>query len=469
MWLDVVSLFHCDNVIVRRNHCSVSTNVWKNAILCDRRHISEDDANALNMYWNIHWTGRTHGRDVLEDTVYDNRTIVEEMYNYRRSWACNVHNNYIAVPRTVCPSPTLTCVEFYIPHNAHSTVQTRGVCVCHEKQLIWHDLWKQWTHSMTCHFLHRMPSQLDTSLVHHQTSQLQTAPQVHPPNPHSHQVRNILQHIAPIPSNVLVVVGTPEDTMCQTNYRQFYRVQNKHKSVGRNLCREPFPSPHPSHSMNYHITELLLGGAFESYVTQLRLMHFRTPYMIITGYPVAAAPCRSWNHFGVWNIKTKTPTLSSCNHPHSVPQPIMTALSPWCATSATHGWWRFEQMCVDDDRGHTIYWTYRKAFACVHLPTKTTKCISNYPALNGVDVGTISVSRMWGVVGVYDKSEHVWRVHDLETGTKMLHTFDDSRFQLTRLTFLPHLGMCLFTRCMSGTVVVQRVHMGSCLGWNASK
>lgn len=138
---------------------------------------------------------------------------------------------------------------------------------------------------------------------------------------------------------------------------------------------------------------------------------------------------------------------------------MLPSLSPWCSTLGVRGFWRYETLCADDDTGETVYWTYRGALGQVHLPTGQTVCICRYPAFINTRVTRMAVSRLWGVIGVYDGDDHQWRVYDLATGKQRLYTFDHP-YRRTRLVFLPHQQKCVLTRRVGGVIWEREVRIG---------
>lgn len=372
---------------------------WWTAILHDTRYLTPLD------------------RVVLPRSITFTLSDVHRLYRHQHQWG----------PLTL---PDTIQRLYHLPADAFSTPSTRGLCIQDGAHLVWHDFWTRQTHTLPCPFLDCMPNELDASWVTH----------ANPPFPWTEHAR----------TSVVAASGTPEDTLCQTNYRQLYRVR---------YDTRPPASPASPTSPTPTITEHLLGPSFESTVTQLRVLHFRAPFLVVTGFPIAAAPSMPWRHFGVWNIDTRTATLSMCRPPHGFPQPMLPSLSPWCSTLGVRGFWRYETLCADDDTGETVYWTYRGALGQVHLPTGQTVCICRYPAFINTRVTRMAVSRLWGVIGVYDGDDHQWRVYDLATGKQRLYTFDHP-YRRTRLVFLPHQQKCVLTRRVGGVIWEREVRIG---------
>ena len=351
---------------------------------------------------------------------------VHSIYRHQHQWTVSPHTD----SHRNHTSHSLPSEAFYTP-------ETRGLCVNYHNRLIWHDVWTRHTYQIVCPFLHRLPHELDSTLVLHAR---------HPDFAGTYQQLAL--------TTVIAASGTPEDTMCQTNYGQLYRVQMTPAELRRIGVDSVLPLSDtfpPTAATPPTITEHLLGASFDATVTQLRLVHFRAPFLVVTGFPVAAAPSIPWRHFGVWNMDTGTATLSECRPPHGFPPPMLRSLSSWCTTLGVRGFWRYELLCADDDTGATVYWVYRGALGRVHLPTGATACVGRYPAFCHTRVTQIAVSRLWGVIGVYNGDDHTWRVFDLATGTRLLHTFM-YQFSRTRLVFLPHQHKCVLTRRMGGTI-----------------
>ena len=297
------------------------------------------------------------------------------------------------------------------------------------------------TLSVSCAFLNRLPWQLDATYTMHAPWLTVGAPWL------PHDV-----------SKVVAASGSPEDVFVQTNHRQYYRVQvaqnvvacaptvNHVRATDANECDVSQASP------NVRATEVLLGGAFEATVTHLHLSHYVYPFVVVSGFPTtAAAPSSLCRHFGVWDVHHKRSVLAGLVPPAQK----WTTVAVRCATPNARGFWRYECLCADDDTGRTLYWVYRGALSSLHLPTSKTTCAPQFPAFAGVRVTRISVCRMKRVLGVYDGDAHVWRVHDLDTGTHLLHTFGND-YRKTQLTFQPFLSQCWLTRRI-GTKVWRRV------------
>ena len=367
-------------------------------------------------------------------------------------------------PSHTCALPS--CVIHTDAH-AYTVAQPRGVLVAHEDALHWYDGWcDPPTHDNTCTpppaptvataaattvqvhptltisctFLNRLPWQLDATYTMHAPWLTVGAPWL------PHDV-----------SKVVAASGSPEDVFVQTNHRQYYRVQ-----VAQNVVA---CAPTVSHVRatadddsrhtvlpNVRATEVLLGGAFEATVTHLQLSHYVYPFVVVSGFPTtAAAPMSLCRHFGVWDVQRKRSVLAELVPPVQK----WTTVAVRCATPNARGFWRYECLCADDDTGRTLYWVYRGALASLHLPTGETTCVMDFPAFANVRVTRISVCRLKRVIGVYDGDAHVWCVHDLDTGTHLLHTFGND-FRKTQLTFQPFLSQCWLTRRI-GTKVWRRV------------
>jgi len=334
----------------------------------------------------------------------------------------------------ITPDDVHCCVDTTLSHpttGLFTTVLPRGVCYVdtQNQTLLWQDLWADTKHVFRCPFLNQMPP----FHMSRPSAPLWTA--AAPPCGLQEYLR----------TSIVAVVGTPEDTVCQTNYRRLYRIQNGQPP-----------------------TEIAVGGAFESVVTRMQVVHICGPFLVVVAYPAAVGSGttttgRLWKHFGVWNLHARQPTLCHC-HPDqetqqddaddtnlvfAVKRRLLGAVAPWVHLLRKAGWMRCEQVCADTNTGDTLYWTTttdRGTLHTLNLQTHTTRVFRNYKALTERNVGRLTVCRLWEVIGVYDKSECTWYVYDLPTGNTLIHCFADQRFQQTTLVFLPHQGICRFTR-----------------------
>lgn len=317
----------------------------------------------------------------------------------------------------VTPEGTRVVVDnvlHHLPLDAFSTAGPRGLCIQDEATVTWIDARTLAVHrTRMAGVLGIRPEEDANGLPHaHHSSPPAYAADVWAALP----PRSV--------TTIIAAAGAPQNFVCQTNYRQFYHVQDGATA------------------------EFLLGGSLKSSVAQLRVAHFAPPCLVVTGVPHATGPTiMPWRHFGVWNLDTRALLRPPCT-----PTPAASAASAACSEHV----WRYEHLCVDSDRGDTVYWAFRQALCTLQLPTGASSCIPSYPPFTNVRMTRIAVCRVWNIVGVYDGDAHVWRVYDLPTGRTLLHTFD-TLYRRTHLSFVPHARECLFTRRIGGTLWQRRV------------
>ena len=437
----------------------VARRCWHHAIVADSRFLNPPDRRALYT-WLEKWMKRLARAHTHTHTHQDKgsaqplreqelrvpsivrrpKAWVQCQPAYAPSWTHRPDARALQ-PTSLLPWSNPTHHVVQLPSsNEFVAVIPRGMCTSQGQCVEWHDWWTGEVHTHQCPFLQQLPHGIETDRRWDNATPEE-----------EDQNTGLATYLR---TSVVAAVGSPEDTILQTNYRRLYRIQQPfHPSLG-NVAVSTAP------------VEMLFGGAFESAVTRLRIVHYSFPYIVAVGRPVAlftnSVSAGHAKHFGVWNLRSRHPTLSLCTPPGARSPAhlrVVHATAPWLRDVQRSGWWSYEHLCADTNQGSTLYWTCaaKTTLYTLHLPTHTTAIHRDFHALVAHDVGGLAVCQLWQVIGVYDHTDHAWYVYDLPTGKQLIRAFVHFRFRHTSLVFLPHQDAYRFTRRIGSSLHVHAV------------
>lgn len=291
----------------------------------------------------------------------------------------------------------------------------RGVCQCTPQHILWDDLVSSQRHRRSFEWLTLPPWELTT-----QACFTMWLPSEH----------------GSVPPYVTSVVGEPEDTICMTNYRQMYRFNI--------LDSKPEQ-------------EILFGGAFESCIQNLTLMHYAYPFVIVSGQPLYYDAPSCYKCFGVWDIAQKesvldkfsqTPACTSDTCDRECDRHCKGKMK--CKVNGIQDFLFYELLCVLPC-GEWIYWKYHHTLYAMHLLSQECLCYEACVPFQTHFVQRFVVCRLKKIMMVYCGKDNCWVLYDLYTH-EHLHTFQTT--YKTDCMILPFCSAFRFTRKLGTKLVV---------------